>query len=86
MATANRAVILTSSTLSRKETIMWVFDGEYWTDEASECGKEAPGMIAYLHRQELRPELQIQEIERSPGHIPNPRHRVSRTIKPSRKP
>jgi len=66
---------------------MWVFDGEYWTDEASDCGKEAPGMIAYLHHQELRPELQIQEIERSPPvHIPNPQPWVSaRTIKPSRK-
>lgn len=46
---------------------MWVFDGEYWTDEASECGKEAPGMIAYLHHQELRLELRIQEMEPPPG-------------------
>ena len=65
---------------------MWVFDGEYWTDEASECGKEAPGMIAYLQHQEVRAELQMREIEPSPAHIPYPRPWASaRTIKPSGK-
>jgi hypothetical protein len=62
---------------------MWVFDGEYWTDEASECGKEAPGMIAYLQQEELRLQLQIQEIDPPAAHIiPNrPPWVPARTIK-----
>jgi hypothetical protein len=66
-----------------KETIMWVFDGENWTEEGGNRGNESPAMIDYSRYQELQPQLQIQEIERDRPALRNPMPWVPvRRIKP----
>lgn len=53
-----------------KETHMWVFDGEEWTNEGgSTSEKTGPATIQAPRREEVYPALQIMEI------VPTPRVR-----------
>jgi hypothetical protein len=56
-----------------KETIMWVFDGERWSEDGGNLGNGTPIDVDYGRASDVRPRLQTHEmLPEPPAGVRNP--------------